>query len=94
MSEPRLRLPATLPPADARHLALLLACARNLGIGVSGTRGIGKTQLLRLINRVEVVHFRKPTILVDPVGSTIDGLLSMIPYYRREDEGAVWSRIR
>ena len=28
---------------------MLTTCARNLGLGISGTRGIGKTQLLRLI---------------------------------------------
>jgi hypothetical protein len=94
MNEPRLRLPESLPLADATRLAALLACARNLGIGVSGTRGIGKTQLLRLIAWLDFFHFRKPTILIDPVGSTIDGLLSMIPHYRAEDQAALWARIR
>jgi len=93
MSEPILRLPTRLPATDAMHLAPLLACARNLGIGVSGTRGIGKTQLLRLITWLDFTA-GKETILLDPVGSTIDGLLSLIPYYRPADQARLWARIR
>lgn len=92
-SEPRLRLPPALPPVDAARLTPLLNCARNLGIGVSGTRGIGKTQLLRLIAWRDVLA-GTPTILIDPVGSTIDGILSLIPYYRPADQAALWARIR
>ncbi len=92
-SEPRLRLPPTLPPADAARLAPLLNCARNLGIGVSGTRGTSKTQCLRLIAWRDFLA-GIPTILVDPVGSAVDGILSLIPYYRREDQAALWARIR
>jgi hypothetical protein len=90
---PCLRLPAGVPPADAAYLGPLLACARNLGIGVSGTRGIGKTQLLRLITWHDFTA-GKETILLDPVGSTIDGILALIPYYRPEDQAKLWPRIR
>ena len=93
-SEPRLRLPRTLPPADAARLAPLLACARNLGIGISGTRGIGKSQLLRLIAWLDFTSFETPTILIDPVGATIDGILSLIPYYHPADQARLWSRVR
>ncbi len=93
-SEPQFRLPRVLPPADAAHLMPLLACCRRLGVGVSGTRGIGKTQLLRLIAWLDFVTFRTPTILVDPVGTTIDGILSLIPYYRLEDQAELWARVR
>ncbi len=94
--EPRLRLPPALPPVDAARLAPLLDCARNLGIGVSGTRGISKTQLLRLIAWLDFTHpvAPKPTILVDPVGSLVDGILSLIPYYHPADQAALWARIR
>jgi hypothetical protein len=92
--EPRLRLPSGLPPSDARRLAPLVGCARNLGIGVSGTRGVGKSQLLRLIAWLDFVTFRKPTIVIDPVGATIDGILSVIPYFRPADQAALWARIR
>lgn len=95
--EPRLRLPPGIPPADTRRLAPLLGCARNLGIGVSGTRGIGKTQLLRLITWLDFTAAAgtpTPTILIDPVGSTIDGILTLIPYYDPADQAKLWSRIR
>src|SRR5215207_9869561 len=92
-NEPRLRLPRGVLPADAAHLGPLLACARNLGIGISGTRGIGKTQLIRLITWLDFVA-GKETILIDPVGSTIDGILSLIPYYHPEDQAKLWARIR
>jgi len=92
-AEPRLSRPGGIPPADAARLALLLACARNLGIGVSGTRGTSKTQLLRLIAWLDLQH-GIPTIVLDPVGTLVDGLLSLIPYYRPEDQARLWRRIR
>jgi hypothetical protein len=95
-TEPRLHLPGSLPAEDRARLAPLLGCARNLGIGVSGTRGIGKSQLLRLIAWRDFTDGQTPvpTILIDPVGATIDGILSLIPYYRPADQARLWSRIR
>jgi hypothetical protein len=92
--DPRLRLPQSLSAADRERLTPLLQCQRNLGIGASGTRGTGKTQLLRLITWLDFVTFRTPTILIDPVGATIDGILGLIPYYLPADQAKLWRRIR
>ncbi|MGH2530906.1 MAG: hypothetical protein ACRDJW_01245 [Thermomicrobiales bacterium] len=91
---PHRRLAREIPPADWARLLPLLDCARNLGIGVSGTRGVGKSQLLRLIAWLDFAYHDVPTIVVDPVGPTTDGILGQIPYLHPDDQRRLWRRIR
>ena len=91
---PQLRCTTTIPPALASRLAPVLRRAHNLGTGISGTRGTGKSQLLKTLTWLHVTHDPKPTIVLDPVGATIDGILGQIPYFHPDDQRRLWSRIR
>jgi hypothetical protein len=93
-STPQLRCSTTIPPALAPRLAPVLRRAHNLGTGISGTRGTGKSQLLKTMTWLNVTHDPKPTIVLDPVGATIDGILGQIPYFHPDDQRRLWSRIR
>jgi hypothetical protein len=90
----RLRCQPGIPPALAPKLAPVLRRARNLGTGVSGTRGVGKSQLLKLLVWLNFVSYSTPCIVLDPVGATIDAILGQIPYFHPDDQRRLWRRIR
>jgi hypothetical protein len=91
---PTLRLQRGIPQELLPALRPLLALARNLGVGVWGTRGIGKSQLLQLLAWIDFVGFQKPTIVIDPIGAVIDGILNRITHFHPDDQAALWRRIR
>jgi hypothetical protein len=91
---PWLRCQPAIPPALAPKLAPVLRRARNLGTGVSGTRGVGKSQLLKLLVWLSFTLHNTPGILLDPVGATIDSLLGQISYFHPDDQRRLWRRIR
>lgn len=91
---PRLRCQPGISRALAPKLAPMLNRAQNLGTGISGTRGIGKSQLLKSLVWLNFTYYQKPEILLDPVGPTIDGILGQIPYFHPDDQRRLWQRIR
>lgn len=91
---PSLRLRRGIPLPLLRELAPLVFVARNLGVGVSGTRGIGKSQLLRAIAWTDFVFHETPCVVLDPVGATIDGLLGHVAHFHPDDQAKLWARIR
>lgn len=91
---PRLRLQHGIPPHLLAQFRPLLGVARNLGIGVSGTRGVGKSQLLKTIAWLDFVAHAVPLVVFDPIGAVIDGLLAQICYFHPDDQRALWQRIR
>ena len=93
-STPSLRLQRQIPAEVFPALSPLLRPARNLGIGISGTRGVGKSQLLRVIAWMDMVFHGVPVIVIDPIGAVIDGLLTHICYFHEQDQRELWSRIR
>ncbi len=93
-ARPRLRCTATIPPALASTLAPILRRAKNLGTGVSGTRGVGKSQVLKTLAWLTFTHDQTPCLVLDPVGATIDGILGQIPYFYPDDQRRLWQRIR
>jgi hypothetical protein len=94
ISVPRLRCQPVIPPTLVPKLAPILNRAQNLGTGVSGTRGVGKSQLLKTLTWLTFTHEQTPCILLDPVGATIDGILGQIPYFHSDDQRRLWHRIR
>ena len=83
---PALRLRRGIPLPLLRELAPLVFVARNLGVGVSGTRGIGKSQLLRVIAWTDFVFHEVPCVVLDPIGATIDGLLAHVCHLHPDDQ--------
>lgn len=93
-STPVARLQRRIPPEFIPLVWPLLHIARNLGVGVSGTRGIGKSQLLKIIAWMDFTYHQTPSIIIDPIGATIDGILSQICYFHPDDQAKLWRRIR
>lgn len=91
---PWLRLRPDIPPALAPKLAPILDRAAALGTGISGTRGVGKSQLLKVLTWLNFTHHGVPTILIDPVGATIDAVLAQIPRFHPDDQRRLWRRVR
>lgn len=65
-----------------------------MGVGVSGTRGIGKSTLLFYLTWVHALSFRVPVVVVDPVGTTINRFLQKVATLHPEDQRAIWRRVR
>lgn len=94
MSPPRPRLDRRLPPAAAPLWEPLLAIARNVGVGVTGTRGVGKSSLLFLFAWLDAVIFDKATVIIDPVGQVTNLFLSQVARFAEEDQRAIWAKVR
>jgi len=91
---PTARLERGIPPDLLPSVRTLLRIARNLGIGISGTRGIGKSQLLRIIAWLDFAIHETPCIVIDPIGTTVDGILGHLARFRPEDQRRLWPRVR
>ncbi len=75
-------------------LAPFLDIARNMGVGVSGTRGVGKTKLLCLFATIDFTHHKVPCVVIDPNAKVIDGFLHQLSRYRRGDQEELGKRVR
>lgn len=83
-----------IPDAARGIFAPFLDIARNVGVGVSGTRGVGKTGVLRTFALLDFFHHRVPTVVIDPVGKLSQGLLTQFACYEPEAQRAFSPRLR
>lgn len=91
---PQVRCQPGIPRALVPRLAPVLRRSKALGTGISGTRGVGKSQLLKTLTWLNFTHDLTPCIVLDPVGATIDAILGQIPYFHPDDQRRLWRRIR
>lgn len=83
-----------IPEEDRWIFAPFLDIARNVGVGLSGTRGVGKTHLLRIIVLLDFLYHRVPTLVIDPVGKLTEGLLTHFALFHPDDQAELGKRLR
>src|SRR3989338_5170950 len=74
----------TAPLEDKRFLFGIKQSDRRRHMYVIGKPGVGKTKLLEVMMRQDIVYGRG-IILIDPHGDSIEALLDFIPESRIED---------
>lgn len=68
--------------------------SRNLGIHLVAGKGTGKSRFMgRLLSFADVTH-GVPTVIIDPLGATINNLLDQIGTQPRSLQKKLWPRIR
>lgn len=70
--KPHRRINRTLTPQQYAQWRPLLEVARNVGIGVTGTRGVGKSTLLFLITWLDAIIYDKPLVAILPIAQVFD----------------------
>ena len=88
------RLKREMSPEAHAIFSPFLDIARNVGVGVSGTRGVGKTHLLRIFALLDFLHHRIPTVVIDPVGKLSGGILTQFCHYHPDDQAELGTRLR
>jgi hypothetical protein len=92
--QPQLVLRRDIPPELFSSFAPLLGIARNCGVGVTGTRGIGKSTLLSLFAWLDAVFHDSALIVIDPIGAIIARFFGFLSCFREADQAPLWQRIR
>ncbi len=92
--QPSNRLTALLPPQTAALFVPLLQCAKNTGLGVCGTRGVGKSSLLFLLAWLDAIILGKPTIVITPIPQVIDLFFTNVCSFCAKDQKKIWQRVR
>lgn len=87
---PKRRLTFRLTPAFDQ----LVAITRNMGVGVSGTRGVGKSTLLFLFTLLDTLYYGKTTIVITPIPQVIDLFFTLICTLREHDQQRIWPHMR
>lgn len=87
---PKRRLSLTLTPA----FLPLTGIARNAGVAVLGTRGVGKSTSLFLFTLLDALYYRKSVIVITPIPQVIDLFFSLVCTFRPEDQAQIWPHVR
>ena len=93
-AQPALVLRREIPLALLPLFRPLLAVARNCGIGVTGTRGIGKSTLLTLIAWLDAIYLDHALVVIDPIGAIIARFFTLLAGFRARDQAREWAKIR
>jgi hypothetical protein len=72
----------------------LLAIARNVGVGVTGTRGVGKSTLLFLLAWLDAIVYDKPLVAILPISQVFDLFATQLALLHPKDQAAIWPKIR
>lgn len=83
----------TVPLAKAKAYWFFPEAAAKLGVHLVAGPGAGKSRLLGRRLAWQVVQDKKPLVVLDPIGGTIDNLLDVIARLPQSWRRAVWSRI-
>lgn len=88
--QPNRHLPRTLPPA----FDPLTSLARNVGVGVTGTRGVGKSTLLYLFLLLDALYKRNTVIVITPIPQVMDLFFTFVSMLCEEQQQRIWPHVR
>ena len=91
---PQRRLRRRLTPQTSPAWEPLLQIARNVGVGVTGTRGVGKSTLLFLLAWLDAVVYDKPLVAILPISQVFDLFATQLALLHPSDQAAIWPKIR
>src|SRR5436190_3744811 len=94
--EPQATITNPLNPSVPRHLARkflwLPDKTRNMGINLRGGKGSGKSTLMAMLAWFDFIR-SVPLVIIDPIGSVVDGLIYRICRLPRDLQQQLWPRI-
>src|SRR3954463_13004434 len=91
---PNRRINRKLTPAQYALWQPLIEVARNVGTGVSGTRGVGKSTLLFLIAWLDAIIFDKPLVALLPTPQVFDLFATQVSLLPPEEQALIWPKVR
>jgi hypothetical protein len=77
----------------SRRLAYLSDDARALGINIVAAKGTGKSRLIGRFLLPQHAYGNIPTILIDPIGETINNFLSKLTELPQSYQEKIWQRV-
>lgn len=83
-----------IPNSSAYRCVSLRDEYRRLGIHLVAGRGTGKSRFLGRLLGFQDVFRGVPTIIIDPVGATINNLIDKIGRLHPDDQRRIWPRVR
>jgi len=92
--KPHRRINRTLTPQQYAQWRPLLEVARNVGIGVTGTRGVGKSTLLFLITWLDAIIYDKPLVAILPIAQVFDLFATQVSLLHPKEQAAIWPKVR
>src|SRR3954463_12404252 len=87
-------LTARPTPDQLRPWEFLLTLCRTVSVGVTGTRGVGKSTLLFLLAWLDAVVFDKAMVVICPVPQVIDLFFHHLCLLNPRDQAVIWPKIR
>jgi hypothetical protein len=90
---PRRRIGRRLTPEQYALWRPLREIARNVGVGVTGTRGVGKSTLLFLLAWLDAVVFDKPLVAILPISQVFDLFATHVALLHPEEQAAIWPKV-
>src|SRR3954449_12217092 len=91
---PRRRINRMLTPEEYRQWRPLIEVARNVGVGVTGTRGVGKSTLLFLITWLDAIIYDKPLVAILPISQVFDLFATQVSLLHPKEQAKIWPTVR
>src|SRR3954462_2916595 len=91
---PHRRISRRLTPAQYAQWRPLIEVARNVGIGVSGTRGVGKSTLLFLITWLDAIIYDRPLVAILPISQVFDLFATQVSLRHPKEQATIWPKVR
>src|SRR4051794_26217461 len=92
--KPQRRINRKLTPEQYARWEPFLAVARNVGVGVTGTRGVGKSTLLFLITWLDAIIDDKPLVAILPISQVFDLFATQVSLLHPKEQAKIWPKVR
>lgn len=91
---PNRRITRNLTPEQEAQWRPLREIARNVGVGVTGTRGVGKSTLLFLLTWLDAIVDDKPLVAILPISQVFDLFITQVCRLHPDEQAVIWPKVR